>query len=63
MPVHVDLCAQGCHADTVTCLACHHDNVIVATGSTDGMAKLVNTVSGKVRFILFILRHHCEVTG
>ncbi|KAI0217797.1 Angio-associated migratory cell protein, partial [Lamellibrachia satsuma] len=39
---------QGCHTDTVTCLACHHDNVIVATGSTDGMAKLVNSVSGKV---------------
>lgn len=38
----------GCHTDTVTCLACHHDNVIVATGSTDGMAKLVNSVSGKV---------------
>ncbi|XP_021353463.1 angio-associated migratory cell protein-like, partial [Mizuhopecten yessoensis] len=33
---------------SVVCMDCHHDNSMVMTGSTDIMAKVVNTSTGKV---------------
>ena len=29
-------------------MACHHDNVVVATGSLDGSSKIINSNTGKV---------------
>ncbi|XP_019614224.1 PREDICTED: angio-associated migratory cell protein-like [Branchiostoma belcheri] len=37
---------QG-HAGAVTCLDCHHDNVLVMSGATDGTARIWNSAAGK----------------
>ncbi|CAG5933274.1 angio-associated migratory cell protein [Menidia menidia] len=39
---------QDGHQGALTCLACNKDGSLVLTGSVDGCAKLINTVTGKV---------------
>jgi len=36
------------HQKAITSLTCHHDNSVLMSGSLDGTAKLMNSVSGKV---------------
>ncbi|ELT96890.1 hypothetical protein CAPTEDRAFT_176282 [Capitella teleta] len=36
------------HKGSITSLVCHHENVIVMTGSTDVTSKLINSQSGKI---------------
>ncbi|TUE53336.1 Angio-associated migratory cell protein [Bagarius yarrelli] len=37
-----------CHQGPLTCMDCNKDGTLVLTGSTDGQAKLINTLTGKV---------------
>ncbi|XP_076017993.1 angio-associated migratory cell protein [Genypterus blacodes] len=45
--VHV-IKGQDGHQGALTCLACNKDGSLVLTGSVDGRAKIINTVTGKV---------------
>lgn len=45
--IHV-IKGQDGHQGALTCLACNKDGSLVLTGSVDGFAKLINTVTGKV---------------
>ncbi|XP_061841235.1 angio-associated migratory cell protein [Nerophis lumbriciformis] len=45
--IHV-IKGQDGHKGALTCLACNKDGSLVLTGSVDGFAKLINTVTGKV---------------
>ncbi|XP_061745140.1 angio-associated migratory cell protein [Nerophis ophidion] len=45
--IHV-IKGQDGHKGALTCLACNKDSSLVLTGSVDGFAKLINTVTGKV---------------
>ncbi|KAK7893289.1 hypothetical protein WMY93_022441 [Mugilogobius chulae] len=45
--VHV-IKGQDGHQGALTCLACNKDGSLVLTGSVDGGAKLINTITGKV---------------
>ncbi|XP_065808279.1 angio-associated migratory cell protein [Labrus bergylta] len=45
--VHV-VKGQDGHKGALTCLACNKDGSLVLTGSVDGTAKLISTVTGKV---------------
>ncbi|XP_014663766.1 PREDICTED: angio-associated migratory cell protein-like isoform X2 [Priapulus caudatus] len=40
------------HKSSVTCLDCHHDNTLIATGSTDVTCRLINSHNGKVLGII-----------
>uniref|UniRef100_A0A8D3AUF1 Angio-associated migratory cell protein n=1 Tax=Scophthalmus maximus TaxID=52904 RepID=A0A8D3AUF1_SCOMX len=45
--IHV-IKGQDGHQGSLTCLACNKDGSLVLTGSVDGIAKLINTATGKV---------------
>lgn len=54
------LCLDGTrHEGSVTCIGCHKDGTLIATGAEDSKSKIINSTTGKVCLHVFMKNISC----